>query len=170
MDHRPTQLTKNPREHLLARTRAIVQRAEKPSKQYKIMYCVAGGPPSRRLEHTLQITGDGTVSLRHVDELAQARPRELKSTLTPERVTELFRDLLESRLLENVDTGGGAFLPDSIIGAITISDGMGTITYHFLADERRRRLKGIDLNPSVAKFSTVLQALSDTIMGGKDNS
>lgn len=169
MASRPTQPTKNPREHLLARTRAIVQRTEKPTKQYKITYCVAGGPPSRRLEHTFEIRGDGTVTVRHVDELAQARPRELKSALPPDRVTEVFRDLLESRLLENVDTGG-AFLPDSIIGAITISDGMGTITYHFLADEQKRRLKGIDLNPSVAKFSAALQALSDTILGGKEKS
>ena len=166
MDSKPTQPTKNPRKHLLAQARAIVEGTGKASRQHKIIYRISGGPPTRRLEHTLEISGTGAVSVRHLDELGHARARELKSTLPPNRVTELFRVLLESRLLENVDQAGG-FLPDSVIGSITISDPMSAVTYYFLADEEKRRLKGIELNPSVLTFSNVLEALSNEIMSGK---
>ena len=163
MGGRPTQPIKNPREHLLAQTRAIVEGIQEPSKQNKITYRVSGGPPTRRLERTLEISGTGAVSVRHLDQLVATRAREVKSTLAPERITELLRLLLESRLLENVATGGG-FLPDSVIGAITISDGVSAITYYFLADEQKRRLKRIELDPSVSRFTSVLEALSEEII------
>jgi hypothetical protein len=167
MDSRPTQQIKNPREHLLAQTRAIVEGTEEPSKQNKITYLVSGGPPTRRIEHALEISGTGAVSVRHLDQLGAARVREVKSSLGRDRITQVFRLLLESRLLENVNTGGG-FLPDSVIGAITVRDGMSAITYYFLADEQKRRFKGIELNPSVSRFTSVLEALSEEIMRRKE--
>jgi hypothetical protein len=166
MDSRPTQPIKNSREHLLTLTRAIVEGTEKLRKQHKIIYRVSGGPPTKRLEHTLELSGTGAVNVRHLDQFMSTPTRKLKSTLAPDRVKEVFRTLLDSRLLENVDTGGG-FLPDSVIGSITISDGMGAITYYFLADEQKRRRKGIELNPSISRFSNVLVKLSEEIMRGK---
>jgi len=166
MDSRPTQSIKNSREHLLTLTRAIVEGTEKLGKRHKITYRVSGGPPTRRLEHTLEISGTGAVSVRHLDQLMPPPAHKLKSMLAPETVKEVFRTLLDSRLLENVDTGGG-FLPDSVIGSITISDSMGEITYYFLADEQKRRRKGIELTPSISRFSNVLEKLSEEIISGR---
>jgi hypothetical protein len=166
MDSRPAQPTKNPRAHLLARTRAIVEGSAKPRRQDSISYRVSGGPATKRLEHLMEISGGGSVTIRHLDELAGTRQQTVKSSLSSERVAEVFRVLLESRLLENEDTGGG-FLPDSTVGAIIIGDGIVSITYYFLADEQRRRALGIDHNPSVSRFSSVLRALSDEIRSRK---
>src|SRR5262249_41701772 len=107
MNSKPAQPIKHPREHLLTLTRAIVGGTEKLGKQHRITYRVSGGPPTKRLEHTLEISGMGAVNVRHLDQLVPESARKLKSTLAPDRVKEVFRILLESRLLENVDTGGG---------------------------------------------------------------
>ncbi len=162
MDSKPSQPTKDPRRHLVARAIAIAEGAQKPNKEFKITYRISGGPPKKRLDRTLEISGKGSITLRHFDELTARRVRESKSTMSIDRIKEVFRYLVESRLLENVDTGGG-FLPDSVIGAITISDGLSAITYHFLGDEQQRRLRGVELNPSVASFSSLLESLSEEL-------
>lgn len=166
MESKPAQPSKDPRAHLLARTRAIVEGTMRPGHRDTISYRVSGGPPTRRLENVMEISGGGSVKIRRVDELASSRAQTFKSSVSPDRVVEVFRVLLESRLLENVDTGGG-FLPDSTVGAIVVSDGILSITYYFLADEQRRRVQGIELNPSVSKFSSALEALGDEIMHRK---
>src|SRR5215217_1665370 len=116
---KPTQPPVDPREHLQTRMRMIVEGAEKPKKEHKITYRVTGGPPTRRVENILEISGTGSVTYHMFDELKERRVETYKLSLSTERVGEIFRELLESRLLVDVDTGGG-FLPDSLVGSITV--------------------------------------------------
>jgi hypothetical protein len=163
MLQQPTQPPRDPRGHLLSTIRAIVDRAEEPQQRHRIIYRVSGGPPTRRLEYALEVQGSGSVTLHLVDELRGHRTRTVESKLSSAAVMDIFRALMDARLLENVDTGGG-FLPDSLIGSITVEDGASRITFHFLADEQQRRNQGRELNPSLARMHTVLEQLTNQMM------
>jgi hypothetical protein len=172
MQSKPTQPTQPPpsdsRKHLLASINAIVDRKEKPKKEYKIIYRISGGPPTRRLEQTLEIQGTGSITCYLMDKLkGQHRMQRFKQKLPPNKVIEIFQELLESQLLENVDSGGG-FLPDSIIGSITIEHGISRITYYFLADEEQRENQGKSINPSLARMNAILQGLYNQVLGLKN--
>jgi hypothetical protein len=160
--NKPTQPPIDPREHLLTLIRTIVEGAEKPKKEHKITYRVTGGPPTRRVENILEISGTGSVTYRTFDELRERRVETYKLTLSSERVNEIFRELLESRLLEYVDTGGG-LLPDSLVGSITVEDGTSEIVYYFLADEGQRHDQGLELPPPLASVHRMLRQLADRI-------
>jgi hypothetical protein len=160
--NKPTQPPIDPREHLRTRIRTIVDGAEKPTKEHKITHRVTGGPPTRRVENILEISGTGSVIYRTYDELKERRVETYRLTLSSERVSEIFRELLESRLLEYVDTGGG-FLPDSLVGSITVEDGISRMTYYFLADEGQRHDQGLELPSPLASVHRVLRQLADRI-------
>jgi hypothetical protein len=53
----------------------------------------------------------------------------------------VFRQVQESGLLESLDTGKG-FLPDSVIGSITLEAPDARLTCHFLADEQQQNAQG----------------------------
>jgi hypothetical protein len=163
MLRKPTQPLVDARGHLLTCIKAIVEGAEKSKKEHQITYRVAGGPPTRRLAYTLEISGTGSVTCHIVDQLKEHRMRTFKSSFSADKVIQIFQELLESRLLENVDTGGG-FLPDSLVGSITVEDGISRITYYFLADEQQRRNQGFELNPSLAKMYGLLEQLTIQVM------
>lgn len=166
---RPTQPTPDPRQHLRARLAALADRTATPSDDDKLTYRIAGGPPKRRLESTLTIQATGLVTYSVVDALHAARARTSRLKLPSEQAAEIFGRVLESRLLENDDTGGG-FLPDSVIGAITVEDGRAAITYYFLAEEQQRQRQGPALNPSLAAVIGVLEQLTERLANRRKRS
>ena len=170
MQSKPKQPTKPPsdsRSHLLATINAIVDGKEKPTKENKIIYRVSGGPPTRRLEQTLEIHGTGSITCYLMDKLHGQRKRRFKHKFPPDKVIDIFRELLASRLLENIDTDKG-FLPDSIIGSITIEHGISRITYYFLADEQQRQNQGKSMSPSMARMNVILQELYNQVLDLKN--
>jgi hypothetical protein len=172
MQSKPKQPTKPPldsRKHLLASINAIVDGKEKPTKEHKIIYRVSGGPPTRRLEQTLEIHGTGSITCYLMDKLNGQRRRRFKQKFPSDKVIDIFRELLESQLLENIDTDKG-FLPDSIIGSITVEHGISRITYYFLADEQQRQNQGKSMNPSMARMNMILQQVYNQVLGLKNQS
>jgi hypothetical protein len=171
MQSKPTQPTQPPsdsRKHLLASINAIVDGKEKPRKEHKIIYRISGGPPTRRLEQILEIQGTGSINCYLMDQLkGQKRMQRFKQKLAPDKVIGIFKELLESRLLENIETDKG-FLPDSIIGSITIEHGISRITYYFLADEQQQQNQGKSINPSLARMNAILQELYNQVLGLKN--
>jgi hypothetical protein len=129
-----------------------------------LTYRVAGGPPGKRLETVLEVTSTGQVSLEHLDELSRQRRRRTAVRIPVDEVTALFRRVRESRLLEQTDAGGG-FLPDSIVGSITIAASGARVTYYFLADERQRGWQSKEISPAIATIKAALDALTDRMRG-----
>jgi hypothetical protein len=159
MARKPKQPTKPPadaREHILTHIRAIAEGKEKPGKEDRVVYRVSGGPPSRRLDLKLEIFGTGSMNHHLLDELDSRHTKRSKSHFSSDKVLSIFKRLVESRLLENLDTGGG-FLPDSVIGSITVASGRLSKTYYFLADENQRRHQAKPLNPSLAAMLDLFQ-------------
>jgi hypothetical protein len=163
----PTLSPPDPRGQLLTAIKAVVERGQEPKEQLAITYRVSGGPPTRRLQFVLEVRGTGAVTAQTTDELEGARSRAVTSRLARDRVSALLQEILNARLLENIDTGGG-FLPDSIVGSITVADGPARITYYYLADEEQQRNQDRALNPSVARVGSILEQLRIEVIAQRE--
>jgi hypothetical protein len=118
------------------------------------------------LERVLEISGSGTLSLSVLDEMESKRSRKLKSRLSTDEVAGIFRQILDSGFLAERDEGGG-FLPDSVVGSITVGDATSEVTHYFLADESQRQRQRVEIRPSVARVGQVLENLAGAVSAPK---
>jgi hypothetical protein len=132
------------------------------------VYQVVGGPPGKRIERTLTIAGNGAVMLESRDELLADGTRRASTKMPRQQVADLFRELVDSRLFENVESGGG-FVPDSTIGIIGFDDGRQKFNYYFATDvdavERAQRVR--DVNPSLQRMTAVFESIVDGLLARK---
>ena len=162
MPSQPTRPGDGARLLMLERARELAE--GRATARPRLVYQVSGGPPGKRLERTLEVSPSGGLTLRTHDESA-GPPTRVTAKLSRRQVEDLFRQLVDSRLFENVD-GGRGFLPDSMIGSIRLEDGTHQFTYFFLADEQQRRQQQKDLNPSLQTMTSVLEAMVQEVSGG----
>jgi len=164
MSSQPQQPNAGPRLSLLQAARALAEGSQKPTARHRLVYQVSGGPPGKRLERTLEISGTGAVSLETKDQLLRNAARRARAKVPRQRIENVFRELVDSRLFENLDTGGG-FMPDSMIGSIRFEDGTQKLSYYFLADEQQQQQQRKDMNPSLQRMTSVLEAMVRELSG-----
>jgi hypothetical protein len=165
MPSQPQQPSGGPRLPLLEAAKALAEGRQKPMARHHLVYQVSGGPPGKRLERTLAISGSGVVRLQTKDELLGKATRRARTKVSRQQIENLFRDLVDSRLFENIDTGGG-FVPDSIVGSIRFEDGTQKFTYYFLADEEQSQQQRKDLNPSLQRMTSIFEAMMRELSAG----
>lgn len=158
MSSEPDRPFSDPREELKARLTAIVQGVAPLTAADRVTYRVVGGPPGKRLESVVRISGTGQLSAAHLDELAGIPHREAATKLSPGEVSRLLSSVLESGMLDETDTGG-PFLPDSVIASITVEGDGSSVTHYYLADERHRTSQGKELSAPLQKLHPVLEEL-----------
>lgn len=158
MSSQPDRPFHDPREELKTRFAAIVQGSEPPTAADRIVYRVAGGPPGKRLESMVQVTGTGKLSAAHMDELAGIPRREATAKLPSSEVSRLLGSVVGSGILDETATGG-PFLPDSVIASISVETGRSSVTHHYLADERHRTSQGKELRGPLQTLHPVLDEL-----------
>ncbi len=132
MSAEPTRPFQNAREVLKTHVARIVEGIAGQPEKTAVTYRVSGGPPGKRLLTTLN---------------------EVKS---------LFRQVEDSGLLEQVDTGKG-FLPDSVIGSIIIESPDARVAYHFLAEEHQQKSQQKEPTPPVQRLKATLENLSEKV-------
>ena len=168
MPSRPQRPGAGARLPLLETARALAARKERPAARHRLMYQIVGGPPGKRIERTLTIAGSGAVTLEIKDDLLPDGGRRVATRLARPQIEGLFRELVDSRLFENVESGRG-FVPDSTIGIIGFDDGTQTFRYYFSVDvdavERTQRTR--DLNPSLQQMTAVFESIVDGLLAGK---
>ena len=104
----------------------------------RVVYRVSGGMPHERLEHEFALTGAGRSDVRMADELEAAMaPQEASADLDQVEVRELLEQIGVS-LDELVPRSEARFLPDSLVGSITIEVDGEAAEFFFLADEDQR--------------------------------
>lgn len=112
-------------------------RRERLTEDVKIVYRVAGGMPHERIEHEFRLSGVGKATVRMRDELKQIAPHEASADLDRAETRDLIQQIGVS-LDELVPRSKAQFIPDSVVGSITLEiDGEET-TLFFLADEEQR--------------------------------
>jgi hypothetical protein len=110
---------------------------EKLPEDMRVVYRVAGGMPHERLEHEFTLTGGGRSDVRMGDELRGIAPQEAYADLDQTEARDLLEQIGVS-LDELVPRSEARFLPDSLVGSITIEVGGETAELFFLADEDQR--------------------------------
>jgi hypothetical protein len=162
MSSQPTRPFQDPREVLTAHLASVAAGVASQLKETALTYRVSGGPPGKRLSTELRVSGMGDVTYQQSDELRGQRAIRAKTTLPTEEVRALFRQVRESSLLEHQDTGAG-FLPDSVIGSISIESRDARITYYFLAEEHQQQSQGKEPPPSIRRLKPLLDALCERV-------
>lgn len=124
----------------------------------KITYREAGGMPSEATELTVQLTGASTDNLRIERHLPNAVSPPTIS-MDREEIHRLFRQI---RLGINslVARPQARFLPDSVVGSITIEVGGETETFFFLADEKQRTLQNKPISPEITSAIRSLNSIA----------
>ena len=160
MESRPTRLLQDPREILKTHIRGVAEGTVTQLKGTALTYRVTGGPPGKRLSTIIKVSGLGPVTYEHRDEIQGKRTSRAKFTLPNDEVRSLFQQVQESGVLEQRDVGTG-FLPDSVIGSITIESAEAEITYYFLAEERHQKFQQKVPTPSLQRLIAVFQNLTE---------
>lgn len=142
---------------LLSTIKKIISK-KKQEFDAEITLVVEGGVHGQSVRSLVEIRGDGKVKHKVIDEL-KGKDEEYSTAIDRKAILNLFREIQRSRILE-IDEIGGGFLPDSLVGAITIEiDGEST-TYYYLADPKQRRRQKIILKQPIALIENRLQRVA----------
>ena len=129
--------------------RERVQR-ETLTEDVKVVYRVAGGMPHQRIEKELKLSGRGKADLKVRDALKPGPAEEASGELTEAETRDLLRQIA-SGLDSLVPRSEARFLPDSVVGSITVEvDGEET-TLYFLAEEEERVAQDKSVSPQMTK-------------------
>jgi len=162
MSAEPTRPFQNAREVLKTHVARIVEGIAGQLEKTAVTYRVSGGPPGKRLLTTLRVSAAGVAIHERSDEMDGKRSMHSRTTLSENEVKSLFRQVEDSGLLEQVDTGKG-FLPDSVIGSIIIESPDARVEYHFLAEEHQQKSQQKEPTPPVQRLKATLENLSEKV-------
>ena len=102
---------------------------------------IAGGMPSERLDHRLELDGDGVASLDVSDALDAGRSFSRRESLNPAATAELWAEI-ERRVDRFASRGRTAFVPDSLVGHATLEVDGDVIDLLFAPDQGLLRHTG----------------------------
>jgi hypothetical protein len=162
MGSQPTKPFQDAREMLKALLASAASGAVDQVKKLTLTYRVSGGPPGKRLLLTIRVPADGAVTYEHQDELQGKRTTRLKITLPADDIRSFMRQAQESGILDLRDTGGG-FLPDSIIGSISLESDGAKVTYNFLAEEHQQKSQNKEPPPPIRGLKLRFEELSEKV-------
>ena len=114
----------------------------------QVIYRVAGGMPSQRVEYEIAVD---SVAGARVSVYEARTARAVKGTsIPPERldVAGLFEEL-SAGLHSLLPASRPTFLPDALVGSIAIRVGGDEETYYFVPEEEKRRGPGKAVAPSM---------------------
>lgn len=124
-----------------------------------ITFRVSGGTHGKRLDKSVSITANGAARVRVTDEL-RSSGTDVRMELGHERVLHLLREigLSLSDLLRKEEA---SFVPDSLVGSVSVGIGNEVETYYFLADEEMYVDEGRRVPTGVRRILDRFQAIED---------
>lgn len=117
----------------LAESVALAQEQREGAEDLRVRLRIGGGAPSQRyqLEFEVAATGEARALLR--DELTDRRAQAEPGRLEPGEVQRLLGTIDEVALLRT-EPVQPAFLPDTVVGILEVSDGSDLYRTYFIAD------------------------------------
>jgi hypothetical protein len=146
--------------------KAALERAAKGEvdRKLKISLLVVGGAPSQRYHFEFAASGSGEVDAELSCDLSDRRGRVEGQKLEEAQLAELVRAILASGLLE-APAEVPAFLPDTVVGILELSDGASRLRWYFAADPEQARAQEAEPPPGVVKAADAIYALAGRLMG-----
>ena len=133
------------------------------AEDLKVVYRLAGGMPSERVEEEFRLSGSGKVSVKVRDILRSIPAKEVSREFDQAETRDLFQRIgpgLESLLPRSE----ARFLPDSLVGSITIEVGGEEATLFFLADEEERLAQDKPIAPQIVELIQHIQGTSQRLL------
>lgn len=128
----------------------------------KTIYRATVGPEGKRLSNEIIIYLNGNVENKINDEMKSGETKELSVKLDPKETQSLFRRIGVS--LRNLSHfSQPPFLPDSLVGSITIQVGDERFTSYFLLNEKDRLLQSKPIPSELAQVIQDIQNVSSRI-------
>jgi hypothetical protein len=142
---------------LSERFRALVNRGDL-RRDVRVVYQISGGIPEEHVEEEFRLSGSNEAESRFADERTAEAAREVSAELDRAETQQLFQRVASS-LDELVSRSEAGFLPDSLVGSVTIEVEGERETLYFLADEGQRQ--GQD-EASAPRMPEALKPLEET--------
>jgi hypothetical protein len=129
----------------------------KLDERVAIVYRLQGGHNEDAVDESLVVTAAGQLRLEVDDRIAPERSGEATAGLAGADALELIRSLVDGTT-EMVTASEARFLPDSLVGSVTVILGDEKQTYYFAADEDIRKHHRTSLKP---RLQNVLARVRD---------
>jgi hypothetical protein len=139
------------------------------TRDVSVVYRVTGGMPAERhVEEELRISGArrAKARAREVAHETEQPPAEGEIRLDQAEIEKLFGELSEG-VDGLVPRSEAAFLPDSLVGSVTIDVGGEEATLYFLADEDARAAQDEPMPRKTAAAVRDLDRLSERLLKGR---
>jgi hypothetical protein len=129
----------------------------------RVVYRISGGMPSERVDEEFNLSGNGKATVRSLDILKSRTFKEATADLTQGEVSEAFQKV-EKSLDKLVPFSEARFMPDSIVGSITIEEGGKKTTLYFQEEETvpTENIRGA--SPEISVISRYFREASQCIL------
>lgn len=126
----------------------------------QVTYRVSGGAPSKWREEEVRLTGSGRQSARVDDDLQPAAAAKARGKLGKDETLGLMRQIVAG-LDGLIPRSEARFVPDSVIGSVSIELGGEQADFFFLADEDERLAAKQALAPELTTLIRTMKKVSD---------
>lgn len=124
---------------------------------------VSGGLPAQRYRYNFRASGGGELVAGIEDATRQRRSTPKAARLDDRDMQELLTAVRRSGVL-NLRQDAPSFLPDTVVGKLTISDGETTQVYYFIADEAQAETQGQPPPPAVKEVVDIIYRLGGQML------
>lgn len=139
----------------------------------KVQYKVSGGPPGKQFSQEITLPGgDAPIELNILHKTDDPRSPELISekkqlpTLDVAEKRSLFKQIASGALAEGSSSEPPVFLPDSVVGSLTIQvKDKEPTTIPFLVDEIDRNIQNKPIPPEIADAVKRIEKITQTSGG-----
>jgi hypothetical protein len=138
-------------------TQKFNQRVDRGSltNDVKVIYRVSGGMPHEAVDQEFVVSGSGSTNLTDRSALGSISPKTFEINQGENR--EIF-ELVRSGINRLPTRSEARFLPDSLVGTITVEVNGEEETFYFLADEADRAVQN---KPIPSEISEAIQRLTE---------
>jgi hypothetical protein len=139
---------------------------ESLTEDIKVVYRVAGGMPHERIEEEFRLSGGGKANTMVRDVLRSIPAQEASGELDQAETRDLLQQI-ESGLGSLVPRSEARFLPDSVVGSITIEVDGEQETLFFLVDEEERLAQEKAIAPQMTGAIRRISQISQRLLESK---
>ena len=139
------------KETVLSRFRELLKTGNL-ADDVSIVYRLHGGAPGKQVDESVVLTSDGRVRVLVSDALGRKLEGDAGDDLGREAALDLARTI-EAGIDDLIPQSEARFVPDSLVGSVSIGIGDEVETYYFDADEEAAAHEGSEMPSGVRSIT-----------------
>lgn len=146
--------------------KSLAQAATDPGGNIVVRLVVHGGAPSQLYSFSFLAHARGKASCQLKCQRTGRHGKQIGATLGGRRFVRLINKLIDGKVLD-IEQERPRFVPDSIVGCLTISDLQTVHSIYFLADARQARAQGKVPDAGLRDVVDEIYAIASDLLGGQ---